>query len=97
MTDITDAMATIKKSHDQMLAEIERLNRKIGLLTSTSTSLKLTTIHEMLVEARGNQAEVMRLLGVSKGTVHKVVRKKTDHLVLIRNGEYRYYSGFGGE
>ncbi|HEI8866106.1 TPA: protein ninH [Serratia odorifera] len=58
---------------------------------------EIKTIPDMLVETRGNMAEVARRLGINRSTVYKYAYDRTAQLHVVVNGVFMAAIGRRGK
>lgn len=76
LSQVTKAFSEVMKGATEQLEEAKTVSFK-G---------KISTIPELLVKTRGNQAEAARLLGATRTTVHKYARDVDAKEHVIVNG-----------
>lgn len=91
MTNISvnQALEAIKRNYDALVEENQRLKEAVS-------KQNVMTVSDLLVVTRGNQSEVSRMLGINRGTLRRVIKGNVDHIVILKDGEYRYYRRFVG-
>ena len=50
------------------------------------------TISDLLVQTRGNQSAVARMLKIERSTLSRYMKLKIEHFVLERDGEYALFA-----
>jgi predicted transcriptional regulator len=49
-------------------------------------------ISDLLVITRGNQSEVARMLRIQRGTLSNYMKKKKEHMIIERDGDYHLFA-----
>jgi len=50
------------------------------------------TISDLLVQTRGNQSAVARMLRIERSTLSRYIKLKLEHMVVERDGQYHLFS-----